>query len=155
MRRRLGARRFVQLVLMPVLAFYLWVTVAIAWALFRDGRIASRGMALALMVLVGVSIGLVVAELRFGRQVEALSAAYDAEPAAAGRDAAPLPLAPSGRPDRAAADDAFEQVRVRVEERPDDWRAWYELGLAYGDARDTARGRRAMRRAIALRTGDR
>ncbi|MEP7054915.1 MAG: hypothetical protein ABI912_06675, partial [Actinomycetota bacterium] len=145
----------VLLVLMPVLAFYLWVTLAIAWALFRDGRVVSRGMALALIALVAVSVGLVVAELRFGRAVQALSAAYDAEPVNATSDVPPLPLAPSGRPDRAAADAAFERVRLRVEAAPEDWRAWYELGLAYGDARDTARGRRAMRRAIGLKAGDR
>jgi cytochrome c-type biogenesis protein CcmH/NrfG len=145
----------VLLVLTPILAFYLYVTLAIAWALLRDGRVASRGIAAGLMILVAVSIGLVVAELRFGWQVQALSAAYDDEPAAATTQSGPLPLAAGGRPDRDAADAAFERVRSRVEEQPTDWRAWYELGLAYGDARDSTRGRRAMRRAIELRIGDR
>jgi cytochrome c-type biogenesis protein CcmH/NrfG len=142
-------------VLTPILVFYLCVVLAIAWALLRDGRLASLGIAVGLIALVGVSVALVVAELRFGWRVQALSAAYDAEPAAVVGDGAPLPLAPSGRPDRDAADAAFERVRSRVQEAPGDWRAWYELGLAYGDARDTARGRLAMRRAIALRSTDR
>ena len=34
--------------------------------------------------------------------------------------------------------------------QPEGWRAWYRLGVAYGDAGDVARGRRAVRRAIAL-----
>jgi cytochrome c-type biogenesis protein CcmH/NrfG len=155
MRGRFGARRLVLLVLTPILAFYFYVTLSIAWGLLRDGRLASRGMALGLIALVAVSVGLIVAELRFGQQVQALSTAYDAIPGDSAEDEdAPLPLAPSGRPDRDAADAAFDRVRVRVEQQPDDWRAWYELGLAYGDARDTARGRRAMRHAISLRSGD-
>ena len=47
-------------------------------------------------------------------------------------------------------DAAFELRKAEVEAAPDDWRAWYRLAVAYGDARDTARGRRAMRKAIAL-----
>lgn len=154
MRKRFGARRFVLLVLMPILAFYVLVTLTIARALLRDSRIASRGMALGLISTVVLSVGLVAVELRFGRRMQALSTAYDATAADAAIDGdSPLPLAPSGRPDREAADAAFETVRSRVEQRPDDWRGWYELGLAYGDAGDTARGRKAMRRAIALRMG--
>ena len=153
MRGRLGARRLVLLVLIPLVAFYCYVILRIAWVLFRDGRFAARGTSVALAALVFVTVGLLVAELGFGREVEAMSREYDASPDAMGGDA--LPLAPSGRPDRDAADEAFEQVRLRVEEQPDDWRRWYELGLAYGDARDTARGRRAMRRAISLREAGR
>lgn len=148
-------RRLVLLVIVPILGFYLCVTLAIAVALWRDGRAVSRGLALGLLVVDIVSAGLVVAELRFGRQVEALSRAYDATAPDPAGDGGPLPLAPSGHPDRAAADAAFEAVKARVEERPDDWRGWYELGLAYGDSRDSARGRRAMRRAIALRAARR
>ncbi|MDQ1710120.1 MAG: hypothetical protein QOG49_1505 [Frankiaceae bacterium] len=154
-RGRFGARRLVLLVLTPILAFYLFIPLRIAWSLARDGRAVSIAIAVALVALVGVSLWLVVAELRFGRQVETLSRAYDAAPAAAADTRAPLPLTPSGRPDRDAADEAFDEARARVEQQPGDWRAWYELGLAYADARDSARGRSAMRRAISLRTGER
>jgi cytochrome c-type biogenesis protein CcmH/NrfG len=147
MRRRLTARRVVLVVLTPLLCYYLWLTLARATTLLRDDRLAFRGMGAGLVLLVLVATGLVVAEIRFGRQAEQVSRDYDASVAA---DDAPLPLAPSGRPDRDAADAAFERARVMLEERPDDWRGWYRLALAYGDARDTARGRRAMRRAIAL-----
>jgi hypothetical protein len=135
-RPRLGAKRLVLLVLTPLLLFYAFVIVSVAWAMIRDPRFASRGTGLALLVLVAVGIGLVVAELRFGRQVEALSREYE----------------PGGwtevGPD--AGMDEFDRVSLRVQERPDDWRRWYELGLAYGDARDTMRGRRALRKAVAL-----
>lgn len=151
---RLGARRLVLLVLVPILAFYLFVTIRIAWNLLRDDRLPARGIGLGLIVTVIVSAGLILAEIRFGLAVQALSTAYDAAPGSASADAPPLPLAPSGRPDRDAADAAFAQVQARVEATPDDWRSWYELGLAYADARDTARGRRAMKRAVTLRAGE-
>ena len=50
----------------------------------------------------------------------------------------PAPIEPA--PEPAAA----------VEAAPEDWRAWYRLAVAYGDARDPSRGRRTMRKAIAL-----
>lgn len=147
MRPRLTARRIVLVVLIPLLGYYLFVTASRAWTLLRDDRPAFRGMGAGLVLLVLVAGWLVVAEIRFGRQAERVSHAYDESVPG---DEAPLPRAPSGRPDRDAADAAFERAKLLVEERPDDWRAWYRLALAYGDARDTARGRRAMRRSIVL-----
>lgn len=148
---RLGARRLVLLVLVPILAFYLFVTIRIAWNLLRDDRLPARGIGLGLIATVVISSGLIAAEIRFGLAVQALSTAYDAAPGREGVDELPLPLAPSGRPDREAADAAFELVQARAQDRPDDWRSWYELGLAYADARDNARGRKAMKRAVVLR----
>ena len=148
---RLGARRLVLLVLVPILAFYLLVTIRIAWNLLRDDRLPARGIGLGLIVTVIVSAGLILAEIRFGLAVQALSTAYDAAPGREGVEERALPLAPSGRPDRDAADAAFEVVQARAQQSPDDWRSWYELGLAYADARDSARGRKAMKRAVALR----
>ncbi|HZG94903.1 MAG TPA: hypothetical protein VEZ46_09330 [Mycobacteriales bacterium] len=147
MRSRLTARRVVLVLLVPLVAYYLLVTLDRAWTLVRDDRAAFQGMGVALFALVAVAAGLLAAEIRFGRQAEALSRAYDA---AGLPDEPALPMAPSGRPDRDAADAAFDRAKNLVDAAPDDWRGWYRLALAYGDARDTARGRRAMRRAIAL-----
>lgn len=147
MRRRLTARRVVLVVLTPLLGYYLFVTLSRAWTLLRDDRVLFRGLGAGLVLLVVVAVGLVAAEIRFGRQAELLSRAYDASVEG---DEPPLPTAPSGQPERAAADAAFDRAKVLVEDLPDDWRGWYRLALAYGDARDTARGRRAMRRAIVL-----
>ncbi len=147
MRKRLGPRRLVLLVLTPLLLFYAYLIASAGWAMIRDDRFASRGTGAALLVLVAVAVGLVFAELRFGRQVEILSREYDLT---AVSDDAPLALSPSGRPDRDAADAAFDRVSERVKDTPQDWRGWYELGLAYGDARDTMRGRRALRKAVEL-----
>ena len=61
-----------------------------------------------------------------------------------------LPRRPSGRVDRAAADGMFADMRARVEERPDDWRSWFRLALAYDAAGDRTRAREAARHALAL-----
>jgi len=61
-----------------------------------------------------------------------------------------LPLTRSGRVERDAADALFARRRAEVEASPEDWRAWFLLASAYDMARDPQRGRRAMRKAVAL-----
>jgi cytochrome c-type biogenesis protein CcmH/NrfG len=60
---------------------------------------------------------------------------------------------PAGRIERDSADEVFAKRRGETEESPDDWRTWFRLAVAYHDARDTPRARRAMQRAIALHDG--
>jgi hypothetical protein len=50
----------------------------------------------------------------------------------------------------AAADALFARRKAEVEAAPEDWRAWFLLASAYDMARDPQRGRRAMRKAVAL-----
>jgi hypothetical protein len=61
-----------------------------------------------------------------------------------------LPTTPSGRVEREAADALFARRKAEVEAAPEDWRAWFLLASAYDMARDPQRGRRAMRKAVAL-----
>lgn len=103
------------------------------------------GIGVLLLPLLGLVI--VIGELRFGRAAEQLGREL-AEPA--GTAPASVPRRPSGRIDPAAADALFAGRQAEVEAAPQDWQAWYRLAAAYGDARDAARGRRAMRHAIAL-----
>jgi Flp pilus assembly protein TadD len=56
---------------------------------------------------------------------------------------------------RGDADAVFPAYRADAEEHPDDWRAWYRLGLAYDAAGDRRRAREAVRTAIRLETADR
>ena len=60
---------------------------------------------------------------------------------------------PSGRIDRDSADAVFARRRTETEAAPEDWRSWFRLAVAYHDARDTPRARKAMQRAIALHDG--
>jgi len=64
-----------------------------------------------------------------------------------------LPVRPSGRVERDAADAHFESVKARVELAPDDWRGWFALAHAYDLAGDRKRARSAMRHAIELEAG--
>lgn len=107
------------------------------------------GVVLGLAVLVVPVIGayLVWREVRFGQRSAELGRTLDAE---GGLPVDDLPRRPSGRVDRAAADEAFTARREQAEAQPDDWRSWYLLGLAYDDAGDRTRARAAVRRAIAL-----
>ena len=62
---------------------------------------------------------------------------------------------PSGRVLREDADAVFPAYRADVEAHPEDWRAWYRLGLAYDGAGDRRRAREAVRRAIRLESAER
>jgi Flp pilus assembly protein TadD len=139
--------RAVVLLLLGVLATYL---VLVGWRgvlLVRQG--GSVPVLLGIAVLAVPLIGAYAAwrEVRFGLATQRLARELDA----AGRwPRDELPLAPSGRPQRAAADALFERRRVEVEQSPANWQAWFRLGLAYEDARDRRRARQSMRRAIEL-----
>lgn len=61
-----------------------------------------------------------------------------------------LPTRPSGRPFRAAADAEFPRFSAEVDAAPEDWRAWFRLGLAYDASGDRRRARGAIRTAISL-----
>ncbi len=131
-----GARRLV-LLLVAALAFYVVLIGVRGISLLGDHRVTVKllGVGVVLLPLVGVVI--VAGELRFGWATQRLAAVLGPDPdpeAAAEAD-----------PDR-----AFARRQALVEAAPEDWRAWYRLAVAYGDARDIARGRRTMRKAIAL-----
>lgn len=142
----MGARRLVVL-LVAVLAYYFVVLGDRGLILLRSGRPAFVGLGIGVLLLPVVGLWLVTQELRFGWATARLG--RELGPDSSGL-AEPLPRRPSGRVDLAAADAAFESRRTQVEAAPGDWRGWYRLAVAYGDAHDTARGRRAMRRAVEL-----
>jgi hypothetical protein len=120
--------------LVVVLAFYFVLIGAGGIGLLADHRWSAKGLGVGVLLLPLVGAVIVVNELRFGRDTERLAQLLDA-PDDAGPD----------HPDA-----AFELRKAEVEAAPQDWRAWYRLAVAYGDARDTSRGRRTMRKAIAL-----
>jgi hypothetical protein len=121
--------------------------------LFRTGTAAGilLGVGVVLLVLVGAL--LVAAEVRLGAGSSRLAARLAAE----GDPGEPVDLArtPSGRLTAEAADALFTRRKAEVEAAPDDWRAWWRLAAAYGEARDTSAGRRAMRKALALEKTER
>jgi hypothetical protein len=135
--RGVGRARRVVALLVVVLAFYVVLIGARGISLLGDHRWVVKGLGVGVLLLPLVGIAIVVVELRFGSATERLSLlAADGESEVETAELDP--------------DAAFELRKTQVEAAPQDWRAWYRLALAYGDARDTARGRRAMRRAIEL-----
>ncbi len=146
--------RHVVVVLVIAAVFYLGL---IGWRgvqLLTEASWIARGMGVGVLLLPVVGAAVVGRELQFGRAAERLGRRLSEESVGSGETVVALPRRPSGRVDRAAADALFESRRAEVEAAPREWRAWYRLAAAYGDAGDTRRGRRAMRYAIALERAD-
>ena len=125
-----------------------------AVALFRTGQLDAIGLGIGVLLLVVVGAVLLVGEVRLGLGSQRLARLLDAEGVAVDTPA-DLPRMPSGRLTTEAADALFAERKAEVEAAPEDWRAWWRLASAYGEARDTARGRQAMRKAIALERASR
>jgi cytochrome c-type biogenesis protein CcmH/NrfG len=134
-----------------VLAAYMAVR---AFDLIGTGQLKGILLGVGVLLLVAVGVILLYGEVRFGIDTQRLGERLARE---GGLPELPPDVArlPSGRLTRDAADEVFAERRAEVEAAPQDWRAWFRLGTAYGDARDTARGRTAMRRAVRLERADR
>ncbi|MBC7372622.1 MAG: hypothetical protein H7323_01350 [Frankiales bacterium] len=122
---------------------------ATAVSLLRSGSLVEAGVGVGVLLLVVVGTFLVVGEVRLGADSERLGRRLAQE--------GQLPFDPpgvvrraSGRLDKADADAIFEDRRRELELAPEDWRSWWRLAAAYGEARDPRRGRRAMRKAVSL-----
>lgn len=116
--------------------------------LFRTGSLTGALLGVAVLLLVLVGLLLVAGEVRLGLGSARLARLLTDE----GDPGEPvdLPRTPSGRLTREAAQELFDRRKAETEAAPQDWRAWWRLAAAYGEARDTSAGRRAMRKAIAL-----
>jgi len=142
MRARAGV-----VVMAVLLALYIVLVAQRAWLLLSSGQPIGIAMGVALVVLPVIAAWALWRELMFGRGAERLATRLEAEGALPAEE---LDVRVSGRPDRAQADAVFPAYRADVEQHPNDWRAWFRLGLAYDGAGDRRRAREAIRRAIAL-----
>ena len=134
-------------VLVVILVFYAVLIGAKGVAFIASGDPVAVVLGIAVLVLPLIGLALVWREIVFGRRSAELAAALEA---AGGLPVDDLPRRPSGRVERAAADEAFAVRQADVEARPESWQAWYRLALAYDDAGDRTRARSAVRRAIEL-----
>jgi hypothetical protein len=128
-----------------LLALYIVLVGQRAVAFIGTGLPIGIGIGVALFVVAAIGALLLVLEFRFGIRITRLGARLEAE-GAAPQDV--VPVRPSGRPTREAADELFPQYRDAVEQDPTDWRAWYRLGVVYDAAGDRKRARAAMRTAL-------
>ena len=129
-----------------LLALYIVLVGQRAVAFVATGQSIGIGIGVALVVVAVIGALLLVLEFRFGIRITRLGARLERE---GGTPQEVVALLPSGRPDRAAADELFPAHRDAVEADPDDWRAWFRLGVVYDAAGDRKRARAAMRTALA------
>jgi hypothetical protein len=134
-------------VMTALLALYIVLVGQRAWLLLVSGQPIGVAMGIALVVLPVIAAWALWRELAFGLGSQRLARQLEAEHALPTDE---VDVRPSGRPDRAQADALFPAYRDDVEAHPDDWRAWFRLGLAYDGAGDRSRARGAIRKAISL-----
>ncbi|MGP3972421.1 hypothetical protein ACTWQF_00035 [Streptomyces sp. 8N114] len=115
--------------------------------LIEQGTAVTVPFGIAVLVLPFIGGWFLWHTTRFARRAGRLARLLEAE---GGLPVDELERTPSGRIDRASADAVFARRQVETEENPDDWRSWFRLAVAYHDARDTPRARKAMQHAIAL-----
>jgi cytochrome c-type biogenesis protein CcmH/NrfG len=135
------------IVMAVLLCVYLAFTAWRAWDFIEAGGWVAALLGAAVMVLPVIGAWILWREWQFGQATQRLGAELAARGELPVDD---LPRRPSGRPERAAADERFAEVRTRVEADPEAWERWFELAVAYDNAGDRKRARAAMRRAIAL-----
>ena len=143
------ARR-VALALGALVAVYL---VLVGWRgvlLIGEGTPTTVFLGLAIIALPLLGAWVLWREIQFGIESQQMARELDVD---GGLPVDDLPRRPSGRPERQAADAAFEKRRAAVEAAPDDWRSWFRLAIAYNDAGDRRRARQSMRQAGMLRRG--
>lgn len=140
MKTRIGV-----IVMTVALAFYIFLVGRIAWALLTSSDGIAIAMGAALVVMPVIAVWGIARELVFGRAAERLGVRLEAE---GGMPQEEVEVYTSGRVHRDAADALFPQYREAVVAAPEDWRAWYRLGLVYSGAGDTRRARHAIRQAI-------
>lgn len=140
--------RNVALVLTAALVVYLVLLAGRGVALLRAGGTVPVLLGVGVLVLPLLGVWIIVTTWRSGSRVQRLARRLESEGGLL--DLSDLPRRPSGRVDRAAADEWFEQRQSELRENPDDWRSWYRIARAYDIAGDRRRARETMRQAIAL-----
>ncbi|WP_327370195.1 tetratricopeptide repeat protein [Streptomyces sp. NBC_01217] len=132
-----------------VLVFYFVLAGSRGVLLIEHGTLLTVTFGVAVLILPVIGVWFLWKNTQFVARANALAAELDAE---GGLPVDELVRTPSGRIDRVSADAVFTRRREETEDTPDDWRCWFRLAVAYQDARDTPRARKAMQRAIALHT---
>lgn len=142
MKARISVGIMAALLLLYAVAVYQY-----AYNLISSGIGIAIAMGIALLVIPTIGVVFLTLDILFVARGQALVNRL----ADAGElDMPDLPLKPSGRPDREAADAAFPAFQAAVEAAPTDWKAWLRLGQAYDASGDRRRARWATRQAIRL-----
>jgi hypothetical protein len=120
--------------------------------LVATGKPLGIGLGVCAFVIPPIGVWFLRQTVRFGRASERLARELEAE---GGLPVDELTRTSGGRIDRASADAVFARRKAEAEAAPGDWRVFFRLAVAYADAGDTPRARKAMQHAITLhRTTD-
>jgi cytochrome c-type biogenesis protein CcmH/NrfG len=140
-------RRWAWLLAIAVAAYLLLAGVR-GWALLTSGQLAGVLLGAAVLALPVVGAWVLWREIAFGYATQQMGEQLATEGDLPIDDFARLP---SGRMAPEDARRFLDAERERVDADPEDWRAWYRLGLALDASRDRTRARAAMREARRLR----
>ncbi|GHG55031.1 hypothetical protein [Streptomyces griseocarneus] len=142
--------KIVYFALAAVLAVYFVLVGSRGVMLIQQGTVVTVVFGAAVLVLPFIGAWFLYHTTKFARDANRLARELEAE---GGLPVDELVRTPGGRIDRDSADAVFAKRRAETERAPGDWRSWFRLAVAYHDARDTPRARKAMQRAIALHDG--
>jgi len=141
-RKKLGA-----MVMSALLLVYIMLLANTGLNLLTTGLPLAQVMGFLILVFPLLGLWAMVVEFKFGVAAEKLIARIEAE--GAWPDLG-IETRPSGRAVRASADSAFAKWSAAAEQDSENFRAWFNLSLAYDACGDRRRARSAMRKAIAL-----
>ncbi|MFI9182192.1 hypothetical protein ACIGXG_08190 [Streptomyces goshikiensis] len=130
-----------------VLAVYFVLVGGRGLMLIRLGTPISVPFGLAVLVLPVIGVWFLWKNTQFVTRANQLATELESE---GGLPVDELERDQYGRILRDSADEVFARRKAETEDTPGDWRSWFRLAVAYHDARDTPRARKAMQRAIAL-----
>ncbi|GGX80029.1 hypothetical protein [Streptomyces hiroshimensis] len=139
--------KIVYFALAAVLVVYFVLVGSRGVMLIQQGTAATVAFGAAVLVLPFIGAWFLYQTTKFARDANRLARELEAE---GGLPVDELVRTPGGRIDRDSADAVFAKRKAETEDAPSDWRSWFRLAVAYHDARDTPRARKAMQRAIAL-----
>ncbi|NLG48425.1 hypothetical protein [Gordonia sp. (in: high G+C Gram-positive bacteria)] len=139
----------------PIIAVIAFLVVALcvyfvllgqrAVQLIAKGEVVSIGLGIGVILLPLIGLWMVVATLKSGIEHQRMVAA--AQDLGRDLDVDALPRRPSGRIEKDAALELFEEVKTEWEANPTDWVSTYRIARAYDYAGDRSRAREMMKRA--------
>ncbi len=128
---------------------YLLLAGVRGWALLTSGEVEGVLLGVAVLALPVVGAWVVWREIAFGYAMQQMGRRLEALGDLPIDDFARMP---SGRIVPEDAQRFLAAERARVDEHPEDWKAWFRFGLALDASRDRRRARAAMREARRLFT---
>ncbi|MBM7367643.1 hypothetical protein [Gordonia hydrophobica] len=131
--------------LVVALCVYFVLLGRIAVQLIGHGSIVSIGLGIGVFLLPLLGVWMVISTLKSGIEHQRMVAA--AQELGRDLDTDSLPRRPSGRIEKDAAMELFEEVKTEWEADPSDWVSTYRIARAYDYAGDRSRAREMMKRA--------